>query len=203
EDEEGLCAVADHRREGAVVVVEAICPYALKPQPQRAGRSLRVIQHARVGWTGRAPEDDHPSGSRDRLFEQLQLLPEHLGTKERPPRDVPAGSRQAGGQPGSHRIAVVRDDYGHGRRGGLGGMRCQGAARPDDVHLETDQFDRELWELTGLPFGGISTLDDEILALDVPELAQAPDESLPGLLRPAAAGRHGAQKPIRYTLAAI
>src|SRR5262249_23495598 len=36
EDEEGLCAVADHRREGTVVVVEAICRYALKPQPQRA-----------------------------------------------------------------------------------------------------------------------------------------------------------------------
>ncbi|HEY1362064.1 MAG TPA: hypothetical protein VGF60_07445 [Xanthobacteraceae bacterium] len=87
------------------------------------------------------------------------------------PCDVPARAREARDEPGANRIANGNHDDGD-RLGGVPG--CRHSLRPlryDEVHLEPDQFGRQVGQLVD-PTLRISIVDDNILALNPPELAQ-------------------------------
>ena len=63
-------------------------------------------------------------------------------------------------------------------------LGSKGRERPaghDDVHLEPEQLGREVGEPLGLPLR-ISILDDDVLALDVAEVAQPLAERLTDVL---------------------
>src|SRR5262249_54860769 len=66
-----------------------------------------------------------------------------------------------------------------GRRGAGGRLGSGGGARDYHVHVEPNQLGRE----GGKPLGMVpvpSTLDEDVLTLDVPQLPHPLEESLPG-----------------------
>src|SRR5262245_14421236 len=99
-----------------------------------------------------------------------------LATISRPalpdiPVTCPPRAREARDEPGANRIANGNHDDGN-RLGGVPG--CRHSLRPlryDEVHLEPDQLGRQVGQPVD-PTLGISIVDDNILALNPPELAQ-------------------------------
>jgi energy-coupling factor transporter ATP-binding protein EcfA2 len=89
----------------------------------------------------------------------------------RHPCDVPARAREARDEPDANRIANGNHDDGD-RLGGV--LGCRHPLRPpryDEVHLEPDQLGRQVGQPVD-PILRISIVDDNILALNPPELAQ-------------------------------
>jgi len=78
---------------------------------------------------------------------------------------------------------MVRKDDGDRGRGLLGGLGRWRGASDDDVDLEANQLGREGGESFGSSLR-ISALDDEVLALDVPQFPQPLEESRPGTRDP-------------------
>src|SRR5262249_32127277 len=89
-----------------------------------------------------------------------------------PPCTVPAWTRETRDEPVANRIANVNHDDGD-RLGGV--LGCRRYLRPrrcdDEVHLEPDQLGRQVGQPVD-PILRISIDDNNILALNPPELAQ-------------------------------
>ncbi len=93
------------------------------------------------------------------------------------PREITARPRKAGHEPTPDRIIMIRHDNGDLRRGAMGRLGC--GARDDDVHFELNKLCGE----GGESFSVVaveSTLDEDVLALDVPQLQHPLEESVPG-----------------------
>ncbi len=138
---------------------------------------------------GRVREDGHTADLGDGLLEQLQLSGDDFQAGiAGHPCDVPARAREARDEPGANRIANGNHDDGD-RLGGV--LGCRHSLRPpryDEVHLEPDQLGREAGQPVD-PILSISIVDDNILALNPPELAQPlPERVEQG--RPIGRGRH-------------
>ena len=121
---------------------------------------------------GRVREDGHTADLGDGLLEQPQLFGDDFqaGVAGHP-CDVPARAHEARDEPGANRIANGNHDDGD-RLGGV--LGCRHSLRPpryDEVHLEPDQLGREAGQPVD-PILRISIVDDNILALNPPELAQ-------------------------------
>src|SRR5437016_2768318 len=133
-------------------------------------RSLLV---SRAGGTHcRVREDGHTADLGDGLLEQLQLFGDGFQAGVAGHScDVPARAREARDEPGANRIATGNHDDGD-RLGGV--LGCRHSLRPpryDEVHLEPDQLGRQVGQPVD-PILRISIVDDNILALNPPELAQ-------------------------------
>jgi hypothetical protein len=145
----------------------------LKLHSQRPGRDVHFSYRELVVRIGRVREDGHPAELGDGLLEQLQLFGEHFQAGGAGvPCDVPARAREARDEPGANRIANENHDDGD-RLGGV--LGCRRYLRPrrcdDEVHLEPDQLGRQVGQPVD-PILRISIVDDNILALNPPELAQ-------------------------------
>jgi hypothetical protein len=108
----------------------------------------------------------------DGLLEQPQLFGDgfQAGVSGHP-RDVPARAREARDEAGANGITNGNHDDGD-RLGRV--LGCRHALRPeryDDVHLEPDQLGRQTGQPVD-PILRISIVDDDIVALNPPELAQ-------------------------------
>jgi hypothetical protein len=86
-----------------------------------------------------------------------------------------------------------RHDDGDRWRGALGRFGRGWAVRDDDVHVEPNQLGRE----GGKSFGSVSVesaLDEDVLALDVPQFLQPLEESLPDARGPRGGRREAPEK---------
>jgi hypothetical protein len=110
--------------------------------------------------------------------------------------DVPARAREARDEPGANRIANGNHDDGD-RLGGV--LGCRHSLRPkryDEVHLEPDQLGRQVGQPAD-PTLRISIVDNNIVALNPPELAQTlPERVEQG--RPIGRGRHSKEPDPRH-----
>ncbi len=124
----------------------------------------RIGQHRDAG---------HPGGN---LLEEFQAFAYEVGTDQGQPRDVPAGSRQAGDEARPHRIPGFRHDDGNGR-GRLHGRpgRWHAGCRHDDVNRDPDQLNRERGQLVELALR-ITACQDEVLPLHIAQLAEPLEE---------------------------
>src|SRR5215472_5632611 len=151
-------------------------------------RSLLLSRAGGTHWTG--SRGWPRGGSWDGLLEQLQLFCDDFqaGVSGHP-CDVPAWAREARDEPGANRIANPNHDDGDRLGGVLGGRHYLRPRRCDDeVHLEPDQLGRQFGQSVD-PILRISIVDDNILALNPPELAQPlPERVAPRL--PIGRGRH-------------
>src|SRR5262245_42334347 len=168
--EEGSDALFGHRREYAVELVRTSSLQELKLHSQRPGGDVQFSYREPVVRIVRVREDSHTADLGDGLLEQLQLFgdPFQAGAAGHP-CDVPARARE---EPGANRIANGNHDDGD-RLGGV--LGCRRRLRPrrcdDEVHLEPDQLGRQVGQPVDPTFR-ISIVDDNILALNPPELAQ-------------------------------
>ena len=137
---------------------------------------------------GRVREDGHTADLGDGLLEQLQLFGEHFQAGAAGhPCDVPARAREARDEPGANRIANGNHDDGDRLGGVLGRRHSLRPPRYDEVHLEPDQLGRQVGQPVD-PTLRISIVDDNILALNPPELAQPLPERVEQV-RPIGRGR--------------
>src|SRR5499427_9619988 len=173
------------------LTVRGELPRALWPSPRMRRRTRSNLGPPRVGaglpTTGPRRSlllsragGTHCPGSRaghtadlgDGLLEQLQLFGDDFQAGAAGhPCDVPARAREARDESGANRIANGNHDDGD-RLGGVPG--CRHSLRPlryDEVHLEPDQLGRQVGQPVD-PTLRISIVDDNILALNPPELAQ-------------------------------
>ena len=107
----------------------------------------------------------------------LQPLAGELRHQDAQARDVPPRPRQAGDEPLPHRIRGARHHDRDRARGVLGSAGRGGASCHNHVHLEPDQLGRQVGEPLVLPLR-IAVLNDEVLALDIAEVAQTLPEGL-------------------------
>jgi hypothetical protein len=144
-------------------------------RPRHLGDLLRP---RRVRGVAGVRENRDPAESRHSLVQELHLLAGQLRSDEAEPRHVPSRPRQAGHQARGDRIGRNRHDDRHARGRLLRGERRCRARDDDHVDAGTNQLlDRRLRGL--LARLGVSPLDDEVLVLRPPVLAQAVDERLP------------------------
>ena len=161
----------------------------MKLHSQRPGRDVHFSYRELVVRIVRVREDGHTADLGGGLLEQLQLFGDDFQAGAAGhPCDVPARAREARDEPGANRIANGNHDDGD-RLGGV--LGCRHSLRPpryDEVHLEPDQLGRQVGQPVD-PTLRISIVDDNILALNPPELAQPlPERVEPG--RPIGRGRH-------------
>jgi hypothetical protein len=170
-----------HRRECAVELVGASGLQELKLHAQRRGGALRVFYHERMGGIGRVRKERDAADLGNGLFEQLEPFASYFRADAvGQPRDVPARVRQACDESGPNRIANCHYDDGDRPGGVLGCRHSFHRHRQDDVHLEPDQFGREVGQPVE-PSLRISIFDDNILTLNPPKLAQPLPERLPDI----------------------
>src|SRR5439155_15099435 len=105
-------------------------------------------------------------------------LPAELRAHHTHPGDVAARAREAGDESGLDRIGgEARQDDGD-RAGGLFGRKARWrTGRNDELHLQVDQLGGEL----GKPIVAVvreAVLDDDVLALDAPVVAQPLEKSI-------------------------
>jgi hypothetical protein len=112
------------------------------------------------------------------LLEQVKLLAAQFGRRHGQPRDVSPWSCQTSRKSTPDWISVDRHDDGNPRRRALGRLRSRCCPCHDHVDLELHEFGREGRK----PLGVVpvpSALDDDVLALDVTQIAQALEECAP------------------------
>ena len=156
----------------------------VQSEPQRSGRCLCLVQHARVGSTRGVPEDGRPDDSGDGLLEQLELLPDQFEAEEGQPRHVPPGSRETDDQPASERIAMIGEDHGSVVVADLAacGVNELPATMTSTLRRTRSAASSESW--SGCPSGAYRRSMNEILTFDVPELPQALHKGLPEMRHP-------------------
>jgi hypothetical protein len=122
-------------------------------------------------WTGRIGQHGDATALGRDFLEELQPLAGELRAQGAQARDVAPWVRQAGDEPLPNRITGARHHNRDRARGVLGRPDRVAAPRHDDVHLEPNQLGRQVGEPLVPPLR-IPVLNDEVLALDVVELAQ-------------------------------
>ena len=161
---------------------------------QPLGRDFHGLEGLSRSGVIRIREDRHLAHARDRILEHLEPFPHELGKEEGVAGDVAARAREARDDTGPNGVADVGHHYRYRiRRGCL--LRGEGAryrVGHDDIHLEPDELGGELGKTLKLTLS-IAKLDDDILALDITQVAQSRPERFDtgGPCR----GRGDSQKP--------
>ena len=170
-------------------------PPAVEAAPPTTGPRRALLAN---WWYGLVGFEGWPHADfGNRLLEQLQLFGDDFQAGAAGhPCDVPARPREARDEPGANRIANGNHDDGD-RLGGV--LGCRHSLRPkryDEVHLEPDQFGRQVGQ-PAEPTLRISIFDNNIVALNPPELAQTlPERVEQG--RPIGRGRHPKETDPRH-----
>src|SRR5215467_9332970 len=176
EKQEGASALPARCGEGALDVLRPSRLQDLQLQPQCARRASRLVYEGLGEPVDRVPEHGDAAESRNDLLEQLQLLPGHLRSEESEASDVPTRVSEAGYE--ATRLGECGDDDRYGLRNLSGSAGVEVVRRHDDVGFPSDELRGKGRDPLGSPLGG-EVLDDEVLALHVPELPQALDERAP------------------------
>src|SRR5258706_7909486 len=129
-------------------------------------------------WLGWIPKEGDLRSRWQRFFEEFQLLGSQFERQRRGSRDVSAGTGKAGNQSAPDRITNDRHNNRNRAGGFFGGLGSSTAFRNDNVHPETDQLGGEVGKAREHPLR-ISTLDDDVAALNIAEIAQRLLERLP------------------------
>jgi hypothetical protein len=129
-----------------------------------------------MGRRGGIPKDADPSRLWQGFRHHLQSLGSELGEQHRRARDVSARPRESGDVSQAHRVGMDREHDGNCR--GRLPSRLDERRRwgEDHVHMHADKLGHQRGELIDvlrpLPF------DDDVGALDVPEVTQARPQPL-------------------------
>jgi hypothetical protein len=122
--------------------------------------------------TVRVREDPHTADLGNGFPEQLQPFAEGLGAHTvSHPRHISPRAREARDEPAPNRIGNGEHDDRDRRGGVLGRHDREGRRCGDDIDLQPDQLGREVGQAVR-PALRESRLDDDVLALDPPELTQ-------------------------------
>jgi hypothetical protein len=105
------------------------------------------------------------------LLEESQAFAAQLGTAARQPRDIAAGPSEAFDEPCANCIGYDREDDRNRAGRSLGSQRGRRIRSDDDVRIQTHQLGGELGQSFDLA-ACEPILDSDVLALDVPELAE-------------------------------
>jgi hypothetical protein len=120
------------------------------------------------------PQHRHPPQTRRKLLEKLQTLGCDLRRHVRDAGNVPAGPRQAVGQPSCDRISCRK--HHHGKRGvGLGGNRRQIAQGDDDPNLACRELGDEPGQAIRVSLRS-AAFERQILVRHIAVLGQAAHE---------------------------
>ena len=104
-------------------------------------------------------------------FQKLQLFAAHLGGQSRQSSNVSTRSRQARDKPAADRVGILPHDDRYRRSCFLEGTGYCRPSRDDEVHLKTHELGGNLAATLGFSFCR-APLDDDVLALDIAELAE-------------------------------
>ena len=169
----------------------------LKLHAQRRCRLLEPLQRVGPDRIVGIPEDGHPGDPGGDLLQQLQILQLQLVGEDREAGEIAARPCQTRDQTGLDRVATDAHD-GDRARGLLGRHERRRGPSDDDVDLPTDKVCKE----SGMLLRRASTpvLDDDVLSLDIPVIAQTLPECL-RLVDSRSVG-YGWRNPIRYTFPA-
>jgi hypothetical protein len=149
----------------------------LNLHPQRPGRGLDLSHEEHRVWIGGIPEDRHAGDAGQELLDELQPFPSEIRSKSAQPGDISSRPRETGDEPRSNGISR-RCHHDGDRLGCALGSKGPGRTRGhDDIHLETDELRREVWERLGLAVR-ITVLDHDVLTFHVAEVAQPLPERL-------------------------
>ena len=170
-DENCADTITGHRREGPLVFRGGVRNDRPKLKAEFCAGGLGGLQKGPVRGGGMVQEDANPAHLRQGLLENLEPLCIEIGQQYRQPRHVPAGPREAGHMPEANGVGMGHENDGDraGRppgRLGLGRGGCD-----DDVDLHAGQFRCRFAHLLDRPRP--SELDDQVLALDIAQIAQA------------------------------
>src|SRR5262245_17083191 len=116
-------------------------------------------------WRSRVPDYSNARKPRNRLSEQFQDFEDCFRHHRGEPGDVAAGPREADHVAASDRLCMAHEYDGYRRGRLLGRLGVNGTRCDDDIHLEVDEFHRELAHSFGSPLCP-SELDGDVLALD-------------------------------------
>src|SRR5262245_33227642 len=142
-------------------------------QPQGSRRIIHIANRHGVAGIAGVGEDRHAPQLGSDCLEQLQSFAKNVrADAESYPCDIPARARQARDEAELIGKADTRHDDGDGRRGILGGQRRGRWSGDEDVDLEPYQLGGEVGQPFEFPLGEAS-VDDDVLALDPPELAES------------------------------
>ena len=97
----------DHSRKGPLEVRRRSSLHTQKLYAQRVGFPCNVAGHVGQVTRYRINEDCDTGDRRDRLFQQLEALPQQLAIPQFQPSKIAIGPRQAGDEPSSTRSAPV------------------------------------------------------------------------------------------------
>ena len=139
---------------------------------QGPGRDLRVLQFKLLDSVCRIPEDGDTRSPGYRFLEQRQPLSAQFRGKYAQPRDVSTRPGEAGDEPVPDWVGADRHDYGN-RAGRLLQRtdRRLPRSRDEDVHLETDEFSRQVRESLRSSLCA-SILDGDVVALKPAKVAE-------------------------------
>jgi len=129
-----------------------------------------------VARQSRIDQDGHAGDRWDGFFEQLEAFARELDRAEFHSCEVATRPRQVGDKSLFHHIVLDPDD--NGDRGGclLRGLGRLRRVRPEHIRCQVDELGREGREPRELPFG-IAGLNDDVLPLDVAEVAHPLSEA--------------------------
>ena len=163
-------ALPAHRGERGAEILPALHLDELDLHPEGLSGGLVLAQAHRRGW---AAQHGHARDPRHCLLEELELLGADLGGELLAEAgDIAPGPSQAGDEPRLHGIGGVDHDDRDRRRRSLGRERGRLGGRDDHVHLLPHEVGGHLGEALPVSLGP-AVLDDDVLALDMPELFQA------------------------------
>jgi hypothetical protein len=160
--------------EGALEVVGRPREH-LQLEAQRQRGALGRLHKEGCGGILRIPEDGNARNLGHGLLEELQpFLIERRGGDHA--RDVAAWARETGDEPRGYRIATMHHNDRNRARGALGRTRRRDSLCHKHLDREPDQVGRQVGKPLVLPLG-IALHQGEVLALDVPQLAEPLAES--------------------------
>ena len=130
-----------------------------------------------MGGSVGVPNHRDPLGVRDDSTQKLQLFGAELGLQYGQSRDVPTGPGEARDVAEPDWVCVQDKDNGNRRRGLFDRLHEDRTPCQDQVHVESNQIGREVWEATRVALGP-AVFERNILPFDPAELAQALTEGL-------------------------
>jgi hypothetical protein len=111
------------------------------------------------------------------LFKNLQPLAAQFRAGIHQPGNVPAGPSEAGSMSGHYQVSGYANNDGNGPSGLFQGADRRLSVRDDDIHPQINQFGGKLRKAIRFPFRP-AVLDDDVLPLNVTEIAQTLSERL-------------------------
>jgi len=159
----------------------------------------RCFRHGQlIGGVG-IPEHRHAADGGHGLLEQLQPFPCQFHLLEDNPSDLPTEPRQTGKVPQSNWIIVHRDHHNGDGAGDMpgGAQGCFRTSGEEQVNAKPDQLGRQARQPLKLVRSHGTSLDGQVLSLDIAEVTETLSEGTQGAVVPDSRRRREHAEP-RY-----